>query len=73
MVVTWLKRLGGVLLVSLIGFAGLAGPAGNSKAMETALTQELRETGDSILLQRSLGDRCPSLHTLLGTGRGGNP
>lgn len=50
MVVTWLKRLGGVLLVSLIGFAGVTGPGGNSKAMETALTRELWETSDSILL-----------------------
>ena len=68
-----LKRLGAVLLVSLIGFAGLAGPGRYSKAMETALTRELRETSDSIVLQRSLGDHGASLHTWAGIGRGGNP
>ncbi len=73
MVVTLLKRLAAVLLVSLIGLAGLAGRDGYSAAMETALTRELRETGDSILLQRSLGDHGPLLHTWHGTARERNP
>ena len=73
MVITLLKRLGALLLVSLIGFAGVAGPGPNSKAMGAALSRELRETSDSIVLQRSVGDHDAPLHTWAGTDRGGNP